>query len=62
MVTEEQKIQMDAVFNEPLSDRSKPVPEDYKPPYQLPGEAAEEFLKRLDSYNFQYYAVKKDII
>ncbi len=38
MPTEEQFKHFDAIFNEPLSDRSKPVPEEYKPPQQLPGE------------------------
>ena len=60
-LTEEQKIEMDNVFNEPLSDRSKPVPEDYNPPYQLEGEAAEKFLKRLYNYSSGVYAGEQDL-
>lgn len=61
MPTEEQLIEMDNVFNEPLSDRSKKVPEDYKPPHWLIEESIQEYLKRLDKYNFHYYADKKNI-
>lgn len=59
MPTEEQLKAFDDVFNEPLSDRSKPVPEDYRPPEKKAGESFEKFLKRLDTYNFQYYAGKE---
>ena len=54
MLTEEQKIQMDAVFNEPLSDRSKKPPKDYKPPVFLQEESIQEYLKRFDAYNYGY--------
>lgn len=53
-LTEEQKIQMDAVFNEPLSDRSKKPPKDYKPPVFKEDEGIQEFLNRVDEYNYIY--------
>jgi hypothetical protein len=61
MPTEEQLIEMDNVFNEPLSDRSKPVPEDWNPPKQLRGEDIKLSLERLDNYNAHYHARGKDI-
>ena len=55
-LTEEQLQQMNDVFNQPLSDRSGK-----KPPVFQEGESIQEFVKRFDNYNFQYYNDKKNI-
>ncbi len=60
MLTEEQKIEMDAVFNEPLSDRSGgKVPEDYKPPEMKDGEDLSDYLTRVAAYDNEYFRSKK---
>ena len=57
-LTEEQKKQMDDVFNEPLSDRKKNVPADYKPPLKGKDESIEDYFARLDAYDAEYYKKK----
>lgn len=52
---EEQKVIMDSVFDEPLTDRSRKPQKDYKPPKQERGEPLQKYLLRLDAYNVVYW-------
>jgi len=61
-LTEEQKKQMDDVFNEPLSDRGKTPPKDYNPPKRKEGEGYNEYMARVIAYDAEYRKTHKKAV